>query len=793
MTTTPINIEIDGESILDDMLDVSINMAEDAFTLSIDISFTGNRLFERCNPKTRRGQLRVKASIGSTSYQFLIEDRQASSSDGVAFTIWGRSAQALLSAPYADVIRDTEETEHPWQEGNTTFSAIISHVVANYSDFSEGVTLSADDFPVYLYSLSVDGQTPLEVIRTLADAAGYVLRAEIDGSLVIDTFETSGSSVETYNDLDDLIQIDESILEPSGFNAIAITGRMGGGAYIQAELYRDPSAEEAVDCMQITDFADLSDPASDTIYAKKRFRIRVYYRHPSLVPLFYSDSVSGTGNLIVQEGSGVEERWEYVDLTWGSGSTKYPDLAGNTAVEGDPSIPMERKLVHYYTRYVDFGVRVDTPSDTNDPDDPGYSIMFYFADKSTYSVFSFQAEVAIEDDWGLDKSVVIERVDSEDPGAGEAETVYQYETDFYLRESANMFSARNAAARTRAGSGANAPAGDPLVTSQGVTASLATNYFSGQHPISQGRTVYYRVFPAGHVARITTSAGSGAIAKQGSGTLTVSGEEVNFVNGVAWLKYPIASAPSVLFSGSLGNVQVQSKKNSARLYVADFRGQMETAYVSARVSYEAEYDLYRAEIPEEWASNRFLTFCCFSGVAAPTVVELSLDELKSTLDIQSEGSNVRTGDSAGGSVRAINFVGDGVTVTDLGNRTVEVEIEGGGSGGGGGIWTRDFDNWQCGVNCNPSGGTFVENGPGMTLDRIGNMDPNWTKIKITGTVTSGATVQAWNVGSTSFISWSNVSSGDELTINWGGLTPGDRLDVYGFSVVTNIEVYIPVS
>jgi hypothetical protein len=704
MTTTPVNIEIDGQSIIgDELVGCSFDRLEDNFCSSVTLELAGMAFYDKCDPSKRAGELRVKISIGSLALWFLIETRGAiSEASGGAFEVSGRSKQALLHSPFADLVTDTDETSHPWQGADCQFSEIISHVVANYSDYGGTVTLNADDFQVKKYSFSATDQTPIEIIRTLADSAGYILTALDNGNLTIDEYSVEeGSPIDTLYDHDEISQIGEEYLPSSGFDAVTVTGKTDEGVFIQAAKLSDLEAEDEIDCMDITDFTALLNPKGSEIYAKTPFVVRVYYYHPTLTPLY---SASDSAVSVAQAGGGVESRSEYVDLIWGYGNTSYPNLAGETLVEGDESVPFERRLVEYQTRYLDYNVKTNTPSDEDDPDDPGFAVMFYFSDKSAYSNYTFYAGIPIEDDWDYCKSIVVDIEDGDD------DPISIDESNWSLRNNVNHFNPRGSAGRLLQGSESNAPQARVKETnkSAGASASLSQKVMVGQHPISRGRTFYLRIFPQGAVSRIATSAGSGAASFRSAGVVRIGGwkdtdpepEDVVFVDGVAWTKYPMqfyrreyylpdptnpsenvkheTDYPIFKFQGTDQNFSVQYTGRSARLYCAAFRGSSEYAYMDCKVKYVANCSRYKITVPDSWDSNYIHVFLCFDDCPDPMVLRVNLAEVAERLAVEYNGTNVRAG--SGGSVKFIDFVGN-VSVTNKGNSRVEVNVLSGGDGG----------------------------------------------------------------------------------------------------------------
>jgi len=224
--TTPVNILLDNQTVLDDIDSCSITHTEGATSVSVQVSFKSQKFWKQGDPSTKFGELRLLVAIGSNTYSFLVEERKTSvSSSGAGFSVWGRSAQALLSAPYSEKIYDTEDTEHPWQIANASASAIVAYVITHFCPYSVTVTWSAHDFMVYKDTFSISGQSPLQALAALAGVIGAELQANVDGSLSIVPYSVVEEvAVRSYNDIDEIVELNEQISYPSGFDAVTVYG-----------------------------------------------------------------------------------------------------------------------------------------------------------------------------------------------------------------------------------------------------------------------------------------------------------------------------------------------------------------------------------------------------------------------------------------------------------------------------------------------------------------------------------------------------------------------------------------
>lgn len=366
--STPINITVDGKSILDDLDNCEINHSEDAYCLTISLSLLSQRYWKNFSPNDKCGELRIAVYIGSDVYWFLVEDRKTNiDKGGVGFNVWGRSKQAFLDAPYAKTITDTMDSadEHPWQMQVSKASEIVAYVVANYCETAVTVTWNVLDFMVYQDTFSADRKTPLGVIRAVADVIGAQLVANIDGSLSIEEYSVEAETpVTDYDPLHEIVGMGETIQYPKGFNSVTIHG-------YEVDKIRDRTVSSYLSAIRLT---------SETIYLRHEFTVRVYYYHPEgNRPTAEVDEGKGSGGR-----RGTEQITESITLIWGKGTRSKPNTNGETQVEsGSSSTPIEIVQETYDTYYIDFTIRATKAGER--------VVLFYFADQSAYTTLSFTA------------------------------------------------------------------------------------------------------------------------------------------------------------------------------------------------------------------------------------------------------------------------------------------------------------------------------------------------------------------------------------------------------------------
>lgn len=408
MMSTPVNITIDNKTVLDDIVSCEIQQREGQFCTTVSLQFSSKTFWALCDPAINFGELRIKVIIGNTTYEFLAEERDSNVSvSGVAFSVWGRSKQALLARPYSQNINDTDDTSHPWQTGNTTASAIIAYIITNYCPYSVTVTWNVGNFSVYEGTFSVSNQAPIDVISSLANVIGAELKANADGSLSIEEYSVEeGTSLASYTDLDDIVQLSENIDYPSGYNAVTVYG-YDSGTGGDGGAGASPNAQISV----------LDENIDSTTCQDKEHLVKVFYYHPTLAPL-----CSFLGGDHGDRGSGTESITETVTLIWGRGNTSYPNLLGSTLVEGNTSIPITTTSVTYTARYKRFYLKASLVG--------SHTAMFYFSDQSDYSTYRFTVSDCSEDGDISDRcsEIVLAWVDDSTKAPGDEVKVKVYDS-----------------------------------------------------------------------------------------------------------------------------------------------------------------------------------------------------------------------------------------------------------------------------------------------------------------------------------------------------------------------------
>ena len=383
----PINIIINSESVLNDVSSCDISASQDSFCHTVNLTFGSQRYWEICDPNVSVGLLKIQVLIGETTYSFLCEERNSSVTDKqVGFTVWGRSKQALLGAPYSVIINDTEKTNHPWQSGlGTNSQNVISYLLAKYSSYEVIVNYNILQFGILKNTLSIDNKTILEVISFIAGVVGGVLQPEADGSLSINNYSVQeDAAVASYNALNDIITLNETTEFSAKFNAVTVNGKADdlssedGGQYISVERLGEETT---------------------TLPGGKQ-RVRVYYYHSEgLRPVTYGEYKSYS---CVNRGS--ETKTEMITFIWGKGNTSLPHREVQTFVIGDVDKPYEVVEKTYTVYFIEY--EIVSPNTEGE-----FTTLFTFEDASVSSTLVTTVEERTDEETSdpLCSSVVLEK------------------------------------------------------------------------------------------------------------------------------------------------------------------------------------------------------------------------------------------------------------------------------------------------------------------------------------------------------------------------------------------------
>lgn len=392
---TPLNVAINGVSVLHYLKSCKIRFQYGDYCGSVDLELAGLDLWSQTDPVQNFGELIIQVFMGDQTFQFLCEERSCSD-DRLSMSIWGRTKQALLSFPYSKLVNDTDDTNNIWQIENTTPSGIISYLMTNFASEEIIVNWNVDDFVIYKDTLSVSNQSIIEVIDNLANIIGAVLLPKSDGSIDVNYYETSTAEavIATYDDIEDIVSSSEQITSPSGYNAVTVYG------------YSSDKQGKNEKSLSIDGVYDSTGEKASTVYVGQTVYVKVYY-YCSDGSEIYSYAADSSGDEInsVSVGGGVETITEKVILIFGEGKTKQINTDGDSAVRGDTSIPVTVQTVTYDAYYERFAVSGLSEGDN-------YFMVFFDAEKNANTTINAQEPEPPDGGGGGDKcsSVKVEQI-----------------------------------------------------------------------------------------------------------------------------------------------------------------------------------------------------------------------------------------------------------------------------------------------------------------------------------------------------------------------------------------------
>lgn len=261
-------IYLDGVDVSDLVVrDIIIQKSQDNIHNSISFNSTSEELYNKADPSTLYGEVRIEVHIGSTVMYFLLEERSHVSTGEVSY--WGRDATARDSAPYSPsvYIQLTEPTSA--KEVCETFFVGMSSVV---------------DWDILDWVLPATFEstgTPVEVISEIASEIGAIVCAQDDASLLVRYHHSirpvnlsTASPVYSYYG-DAVYDVTYSMEFGGGYTAVTVTADtddkvapllevedaigdsriIGEDTYIRAYYYESPpeSANPVVLTQDVTD------------------------------------------------------------------------------------------------------------------------------------------------------------------------------------------------------------------------------------------------------------------------------------------------------------------------------------------------------------------------------------------------------------------------------------------------------------------------------------------------------------------------------------------------------------
>jgi hypothetical protein len=311
------SVTIDGIDITRQIEDININLNEDAFVNTCELSFSDLSLQDQFAPISRDKTERIAVTIRGDVYKFLFEERDTDIEIvNRDFTFWGRSRPAILGKPYSDVIVDEFEPE-----------GFASEVIARYTNAENiNLTYSIDDYYIGPSALFINEKTPLQIITEVVEAGGGIIRSDRVNRLIIrnkypdlDTINLQTPDHE-FTDIVSIVSLNEEELLSEGLNAVLVEGNverinsLSGRFVLDAERNAGESVRPIGTPMYVRLYLfPISSPSIDTNVAN----------YPSSVYTVETSAGTFTFQGTIQE----TVTNEIVEIVQGEGSLEFPALS----------------------------------------------------------------------------------------------------------------------------------------------------------------------------------------------------------------------------------------------------------------------------------------------------------------------------------------------------------------------------------------------------------------------------------------------------------------------------------
>ena len=379
--THSVNIFLDGNNITDYIESWQISIDDESYVNSIIIDFADKSYFSNCNPLLDIGEKRIKITLDSNDYEFLLERRNLSRDPNVgSFSIWGRSLIAILDVPYAIPITDKVVVEedgvwycpdddsyvpHIWQTQDRLASEIIENVIGG--DFN--LVMEADDFIVKSETFVVSNETPIEIVNRLVSVIGAYVRTDFSDNVIVRyyRYDVTGTSQVTFTDLEHILLLSERVSFPQGYNRILIRGPV--------DPLTDQSIGLEIELDEVLNDNKTTFEFGDDIWFK-------VYRSPFSVTYSIGSSLgtvvlinSDVQDIITRESSGFSgktlqtnkpinavtsiERYDCSGLS----SSEYSFEQGYKIITSESTIEDEPVLISYISKYNLYKLVVNQPCD----------------------------------------------------------------------------------------------------------------------------------------------------------------------------------------------------------------------------------------------------------------------------------------------------------------------------------------------------------------------------------------------------------------------------------------------
>ncbi len=283
-----------------DYVSLSLNAGTESYCISAKIQVASEEEFEKCllfSP--------VSVTIDGTSYSLFIESKTKEGDvSGYVYNLDCLSETAKLDSPYSKPIIKTY-----------TSPIMASEIVQSMVDI-QGISVDYQliDWEINPMFFSIQGETPLEVIRRIAKAVGGIVQTKPDGTLLLLSeypispmnWEES-SPVVVFSLATDVIKLSESLLINSGYNAFIITNY--GGNEQKSITLQEENVNETTKIIK-----GFRVPFSDgpfDLFTSGGYLVQI-------------DKQEYPEEKIIPEAENNGSEWEIVEFIGGTGKTQFP-------------------------------------------------------------------------------------------------------------------------------------------------------------------------------------------------------------------------------------------------------------------------------------------------------------------------------------------------------------------------------------------------------------------------------------------------------------------------------------
>jgi hypothetical protein len=212
--TITASLFVDGVEI--DFIGIELEISIDQYTILGTITIADEANFVKCNYLSD-----VVCTLDSTTYSFFIENKTKTiEHTGIQYQINVVSPTVKLDSPYSSTLIESFP------------SGIQAETLVNQMAAVQSISVDYQllDWFIPSYAISIKDETPLSVIRRIANAAGGVVQTKPDGTLLlISKYETSPKdwdsvvSGNVFSSTEHITYLSETLQINDGYNAFLIT------------------------------------------------------------------------------------------------------------------------------------------------------------------------------------------------------------------------------------------------------------------------------------------------------------------------------------------------------------------------------------------------------------------------------------------------------------------------------------------------------------------------------------------------------------------------------------------